>query len=219
MDQRASFDYMNPEVPAGLPAHRIPLVVATPESLEGYGTIVTDPDSHPVEIVTWPAAGWRPVDAGTGNEGGYAEGIFRFWWEGDVLKAENEAVNDRYIIGWSGDPAQASETNPDADRSRVRIWHANYHPDGGQLFFPLDGTPFVAALAKTGDDVRPEDWIAFYFDGSFGLCIHPNIWHEAIAPLAPSARFQDRQGKVHARVSVDFPREFGCLLEIPLHAP
>lgn len=67
--------------------------------------------------------------------------------------------------------------------------------------------------------MRPEDWIAFYFDGSFGLCIHPNIWHEAIAPLAPSARFQDRQGKVHARVSVDFPREFGCLLEIPLHAP
>jgi len=26
-------------------------------------------------------------------------------------------------------------------------------------------------------------------------------------------RFFDQQGAVHARVSVDFPREFGCLLE------
>jgi hypothetical protein len=30
---------------------------------------------------------------------------------------------------------------------------------------------------------------------------------------AGTQRFFDRQGAVHARVSVDFAREFGCLLE------
>jgi hypothetical protein len=29
-------------------------------------------------------------------------------------------------------------------------------------------------------------------------------------------RFFDRQGAVHARVSVDFVREFRCLLEAPI---
>jgi hypothetical protein len=29
-------------------------------------------------------------------------------------------------------------------------------------------------------------------------------------------RFFDKQGAVHARVSVDFAREFNCLLEAPL---
>jgi hypothetical protein len=29
-------------------------------------------------------------------------------------------------------------------------------------------------------------------------------------------RFFDKQGAVHARVSVDFAREFGCLLDVPL---
>ena len=50
-------------------------------------------------------------------------------------------------------------------------------------------------------------------DGHQGLHIHPNIWHEGVFTLAGSQRFFDQQGAVHARVSVDFPREFGCLLE------
>jgi hypothetical protein len=34
--------------------------------------------------------------------------------------------------------------------------------------------------------------------------------------LSGTQRFFDRQGKVHARVSVEFAREFGCLLEAPI---
>ncbi|MBT3787163.1 MAG: ureidoglycolate hydrolase [Alphaproteobacteria bacterium] len=213
---RTSFDYMNPDIPAGLKHVEMPLVRATAENFRDYGTIVTDPTCHPVEIVTWPAGGWRSVDEGTGNEGGYMDGTFRFWWQGDVLYGENEAVKDRYVLGWSTDPTVASANNMNADRSQLLIWHANYHPDGGQLFYPKDGTPFVAALANTGDDMKPEDWVAFYCDGSFGVCIHPGIWHEAIAPVADEASFYDKQGAVHARVSADFPREFGCLMSVPL---
>jgi ABC-type phosphonate transport system ATPase subunit len=38
----------------------------------------------------------------------------------------------------------------------------------------------------------------------------------ALVPFDERAQFLDRQGRVHARVSVDFPREFGCYLVSPL---
>ena len=56
----------------------LPLVRATPETLSGYGRLVDDYAGAEIEIVTWPAAGWRPVDPGTGNEGGVTEGLFEF---------------------------------------------------------------------------------------------------------------------------------------------
>src|SRR5689334_24534254 len=208
-----------PAIAPGLRLVETPLVLATAESLTGYGELVTDPDNHPVEIVRWPAKGWRQVDGDTGDEGGTTEGVFSFWWKGEVLYGRNEAVNDAYLLGWSKDPAKASEAVENPDRSQVMIWHVNYHPDGGQMFFPLDGQPFVVPLAMPGDDVKPQDFVAFYFDGSFGVCIHPNIWHEGVFPLSERARFFDRQGKVHARVSCNFPHEFCCLLSVPLREP
>ena len=102
------------------------------------------------------------------------------------------------------------------NRERVYLHHANYHPDGGQLFFPLDRAPFVAPLAAPGDDARPEDFVTFWFDGSQGLYIHPGVWHEAVFPVSDRQRFYDKQGKVHARVSIDFPKEFRCYLAAPL---
>ena len=96
------------------------------------------------------------------------------------------------------------------------VWHANYHPDGGQLFYPWESKTFLCPLALPGDDVKPEDFVCFRCEGNRGLYIHPNIWHEGIFPIKGRQRFYDKQGAVHARVSVDFAREFGCLLEIKL---
>lgn len=203
----------------GLSVLELPLVVATPESLAGYGVLVDDYAAQAIEIVTWPAPGWRPVDPDTGNEGGTTEGVFSFWWRGEMLYGRNEAVDDSYLLGWSTDPAEASESATEVDRSQVLIWHANYHPDGGQLFFPRDGEPFVSPLALPGDDIKPEDFTAFYFDGSRGLYIHPGIWHEAVFPLAERAGFDDKQGRVHARISCDFVKEFGVYLSVPLTRP
>ena len=208
-----------PSIPPGLRLVETPLVPATPESLAGYGQLVFDPDNHPVEIVRWPAKGWRPVDSDTGDEGATTEGIFSFWWKGEVLYGRNDAVGNSYLMGWSQEPARASEAAGDCERSRLLLWHANYHPDGGQLFFPLDGTPFVVPLARPGDDLRPEQFKTFYFDGSCGVYIHPDIWHEGVFPIAARGRFFDKQGKVHARISCDFPKEFDCLLSIPLRTP
>ncbi len=140
-------DYLNPDLPAGLARVPMPVIDATPATLDGYGFLVDDPAKCAIEIVRW---------------------------------------------------------------------HANYHPDGGQLFFPLDRKPFLVPLALPGDDVAPAKFVCFRFDGSRGLYIHPNIWHEGVFATRGTQRFFDQQGAVHARVSVDFAREFGCLLEAPI---
>ncbi len=199
-----------------LPLHPVPLVVASAESLEGYGRMVDDPDSCEIEIVRWPAQGWRPVDEDSGDEGGVTEGIFHGAWQGDVLIGRNEAVGGHYVLGWSCDPQRASSAAASVLRQQVLLWHMNYHPDGGQLFFPLDNQPFVVPLALPGDDLTPDRVVAFWCDGSRGLYIHPNIWHEGIFPVTDAQRFLDRQGKVHARVSCDVGAEFGVYLAVPL---
>jgi ureidoglycolate lyase len=199
--------------------HETPLVVATDESLQGYGCLVEDPQRFPIQIVRWPAQGWRQIDTNSGDQGGVTEGVFEFWWRGDTLCARNNAVGDSYLFGWSTWPEEARRTGPGQARSQALIWRANYHPDGGQLVSPARGQAFVVALALPGDDVTPEHFVAFWCDGSRGLYIHPNVWHTAFVPLDDEAEFLDRQGRVHARVSVDFPKEFGCYLAVPLRQP
>ena len=67
--------------------------------------------------------------------------------------------------------------------------------------------------------MKPKDFVAFYFDGSAGLYIHPGVWHEATFPIAGDATFADKQGAVYARMSCDFVKEFGTYLRVPLRAP
>jgi ureidoglycolate lyase len=206
-------EYLDPQLPPGLRFLDVPLIEATAETLRGYGEIVRDPASHRIEIVKWPAPGWRKLDPGTGDEGGTTEGVFACDWREGVLRGRNEAVGGDYVLGYRDPPGVAA---PRRSEDRVLLWHANYHPDGGQLFWPLDGAPFVVPVAPPGDDVRPEQFVAFRSDGSFGIYIHPGIWHEGAFPVAPRGRFFDKQGRVHARISVDFAREFGVLLAVPL---
>jgi ureidoglycolate lyase len=199
--------------------HETPLVAANNETLKGYGCLVDgDPQKFPVEIVRWPAQGWRKIDDNSGDQGGVTEGLFEFWWKGETLYARNNAVGDSYLFAWSTWPEEA-RTDGLAVRERALVWRANYHPDGGQLFYPLNGESFVLPLALWGDDVTPDKFISFWCDGTSGLYIHPNIWHGAVVPLDEHAKLLDRQGRVHARVSVDFAQEFGCYLAVPMKRP
>ena len=208
-------DYLNPDLPAGLRRVIMPVIDATPAELEGYGRLVDHPANCEIEIVRWPAQGRRPVDADTGDEAGTTEGTFVSEWKGDVLYGRNDAVRGHYILAYGDDPATADPTHA-RDPRRILLWHANYHPDGGQLFFPLEPKPFMVPLALPGDDVEPADFVCFRFDGRRGLYLHPDIWHEGVFAVSGVHRFFDKQGAVHARVSVDFAREFGCLLEAPI---
>ena len=210
----------DPSDKPALPLHDVPLIVATDESVRDYGALVEHPDDIEIEIVRWPATGWRQVDEDSGDEAGWVEGTFHGEWQGDVLFGRNDAVSGHYVLGWSTtDPAASRTDRQTAGREKVMLWHLNYHPDGGQLFFPKDKSPFVVPVALPGDDLAVEQVIAFWCDGSQGLYIHPGIWHDGIFPVSDHQRFLDRQGRVHARVSCDLASEFGHYLCVPLTAP
>ena len=197
--------------------HRVPLVPATADSLAGFGEIVPDFASAKVKMTSWPLKGWRPMSPGVnGNEAGEVAGAFSMWAEGGLLFGRNEAVKRAYIIGWYEDPATASREREPAARDSLYIYQANYHPDGGQIWCPRERTPFVAVLAKPTDDVRPKDFVAFQCDGSFGIQILPEVWHQPAAPIGPSMTIDNKQGRVHACVDFDALTEFGCYLEVPL---
>ncbi len=195
---------------------RAPFVVATDRTLEGYGHLVDDFDGALVTIVPWPVHGRRSLVPGTGVEGGVVEDSFVMERRGAVQHATNHAVHRSYVTGWFADPPSASDSCDPSDASRLYTHEANYHPDGGQVFFPEDSDPFVALLARPGDDVRPEDFVAFAFDGRRGVHVDPGVWHQPVFPVGPRARFKNRQGRVHACVSVDFVGEFGAYVEVPL---
>lgn len=198
---------------------RAPLVLATAQSLDGFGEIVTDFATVTTHITPWPLSGWRTLSAGTGVEGGTTEGIFSVWREGGLLFGRNDAVGRQYILGWYEDPSVARRTEEPASTTRLFTHEANYHPDGGQIFFARNGEDYVVLLAKPGDDVTPEDFVAFYVEGSIGVQLLPGVWHHPPAPIGDRAEIDDRQGKVHACVDVNFLEEFGCYIEIPLETP
>ena len=201
-------------------AFEIPLIKATNESLKGYGYLIDSYENSDIEIVTWPKQGWREIDIGTGNEGGTTEGSFDAWWDGSTLYGQNNAVqhkseyevDGKYILGYSSSPDTLIKNQNYIFPKEMYIWHANYHPDGGQLFFPTKPGAFISPLALPGDDIKVEDFKAFYFDGSKGLYIHPNIWHEGVFPIDEKNSFMGKQGKVHARVSIDLKKEFNKYL-------
>eukprot|EP01135_Chromosphaera_perkinsii_P011361 Nk52_evm6s2391 gene=Nk52_evmTU6s2391 len=195
--------------------HHVPIVIATEESLRGYGRIVRDFDAEEVWITTWPQQGSRRIQAGTGRAGGVTSGDFLYEWRGEYLTAVNKAVADGdYITGRL--PASAKKESCGAPRKGVLVREANYHPDGGQVFFPMNNEPFVALLALPGDDIKMEDFKAFYFDGTFGVQIKPSIWHQPVYPIPDKAVFRGKQGRVHACVCMDTVEEFNKYMYVPL---
>jgi hypothetical protein len=75
---------------------------------------------------------------------------------------------------------------------------------------------FVALLAPAGDDIKPADFKAYYFDGSKGIHINAGIWHQPLFPVGDSQIFKDKQGAVHACVACNFVEEFGVYFKVPL---
>lgn len=148
----------------GTPANIIEVPVAHVSAdgdgreLEGYGHLVHSPDDFCVEnktfeIVPWPVQGWRQLDPQTGDEAGTTEGPFEVHWQGDYFHGKNLAVateNNTYLDGLGcSDPGQARCEEPgygaspapdgegDTESNYLYLWMSDYHPDGGQLFFPM----------------------------------------------------------------------------------
>ena len=112
--------------------------------------------------------------------------ILQVYWQGDFYYGKNNAINtsnNAYLDGIGCDnPENASHEWNEQDHKRnsadgrmngncIYLWMSDYHPDGGQLFFPqssqkansgqMDLTtspnfPMFACLGKStyGDDIR-----------------------------------------------------------------
>jgi Ureidoglycolate lyase len=185
----ALIDYLNPALPHGPRRVSMPVVDATPAAFDGFGKLVANPSECSIEIVQWPAVGSRPIDPGTDDEASTAKSTFVSEWRGDILYGRNEAVGGNCILSYATESDTALDDHADAPE-RMLLWHADYHPDGGQLFFPLDDRPFYVPLALPGDDISPESFVCFRFDGQQGLYIHPNIWHEGVfSNVSPASSY------------------------------
>jgi ureidoglycolate lyase len=204
-------------IPAtGVPQfHEAPLTDANNTTLDGYGCLVDDTENFPIEIVRWPAQGRRPIEQNSGDQGGVAEKLFEYCWNGENLYARHKAVGAGLVSDWTS-PRQMARRTFNGTRKIALTGRATYHPDGGQLFSPVRRKSYIVLLALPGDDLAPEQFVAFSCDGIGSLYIHPNIWHVAPIPLDNTAEILTRHGRVHACVSVDFVKEFGSCVAAPL---
>ena len=194
--------------------HKVPVVRATTENFHRFGRFVFDFHKEQVIITPWPGRK-RPVQEPSGCGGGVVVGDFDLHWQGKELKldwkieeakANNYGVRGNYTVG------VLAEDLPNT----FLVREAGYHPDGGQVTMPTDGRSFIALMAPPGDDLTPEHFVAFFFDGSFGFQMFPGVWHQPPIPLATKQYYFNKQGAIHACVQVDTVDEFGCWLSIEL---
>src|SRR5258708_30587981 len=99
-----AFDYLNPDLPAGLSRVSMPVIDASPETLEGFGHLVDDRTRCAIEIVRWPAQGWRAVDAGPGEQGGTTEGVFVSEWQGYIRSGRDDAGGCQRNLAFRAEP-------------------------------------------------------------------------------------------------------------------
>ena len=191
----------------------VPLVALNEETASGLGTLIRSIDEATIEQRRWTPSGRRPLTSG--GHGHTVEGLFDIYWNGEMMFSRNHAFDRTDLLGWSVDPSEASEHRDSIDRSRLLVDHVNYHDDGGQAFV-APGIPTVFLLAPPGDNVDPSDFIAIHSDGTFGMNMHPGVWHTAPLPLASKATFNNKQGSIHATVGIRAREEWDLLLDVPL---
>ena len=160
----------------------------------GYGSLVDDPHACKVEIVRWPAHGWRPVDEDSGDEGGTTQGRVR------------ERVARRHPVR-----SQRGRRRPLRPRvrgrafARGRVARARARSDDAvALQLPSGRRPAVLS-ARRAAVLRParaarrrraaREFVCFRFDGKRGLYIHPNIWHEGVFARRGTQRFFDSRAR------------------------
>ena len=220
-------NYRAPLLLHDLEIYNVSVIQATSKTLAGYGKLITNANEISIErgnfeIVSWPIVGTRQLDPHTGNEGGTTDGDFKVWWQGDYYYAKNLAISsisNTYLDGLGALP-EIAQLNSSIFRNELFLWMSDYHPDGGQLFWPEEPVPFTVCLGLNiyGDNIKPEYMQGFNIPAGAGIYLNPGTWHNGvyIHPKYSPMKFLTRQGKVHARISVSWADEFGMLLRVPL---
>ena len=122
--------FRDPDIPKGLKVVDVPVRLATPESLKGFGLLISERDELTAEkknfeIVKWPVSGWRKLDPNTGDEAGTTEGDFEVHWAGDYYMGKNLAINTTnnvYLDGLGCMPESASRTSENGKAEEIYLW-------------------------------------------------------------------------------------------------
>ena len=148
-------------------ATRVPLIPRH-RGVDANTTVCLVDDPHQIRNRHSPAGsqqGWRPIDEDTGDEGGFVEGTFKGEWRGgDVLYGERTRPwGGHYVLGLVHRSAKRRKPTDKLRRAiRCCLWHMNYHPDGGQMFWPLDNRPLHRPPSRCpGDNLTPDKVVAF----------------------------------------------------------
>ena len=170
---------------------RVPVKHLREEDVEGFGEVIRDLDDV------------RPVI----REGEMVRERMEMERRDDGLYFTNHAIGDEGVVATVVDGA-------------ARVSFVNYNGDATQAFIGADRLPTIFLLAKPTDSPRPEDFVAFYFDGSLGMSMLPDVWHTSPLPVEGSQSYENTQGNGyhHATVGHDF-RDDGVVLEVLLAAP
>jgi len=193
------------------PYHEVPICRATEDSVKKFGKLVPDFHAEQIEKMTWPKpSGWRKIMDDSGNKAAVAEGDYVIEWKGDLVHAFSVATDAKFVT------ARGVNDGPEG-RKAIFVRDANYHPDGGQVFFSKSKRPFVMLMAPpVGDDIKLENFTAFWFDGSSGFNISPFVWHQAPYSVDDVMVFNNKQSSVFACVEMDTVMEFKKFLKVPL---
>lgn len=210
------------EIPKDINIYDVPIVQANEENIKKYGRFVKDFKNEKVINVQWPKEKklvlkdgqyryTRDIDKSTGLEALPTQGVFNSYYNNNYFYSENTSVkNGKYIIG----------VRPETEKNLCFYTsEMNYHLDGGQCIYNINQEPFLLLLSKSDDFIKPEDCILFYFDGTLGFQIYPNIWHQPMYPLVKplvNVVSKNKQTSVHSCVTVNFLEEFNTLLKIDI---
>ena len=190
----------------------VPLKNLDSENVLGLGEVFTDLEDIDIELCRWPTQGKRPL-VSKGGYGSVIEEEFRVYWQGStILSAGHQNARG----GAAGKILVEPETN-----SKYAVVHwLSAHLDAGEAFIPKNGEPSIFLVAPPKDDVKPEDFVAFYSDGATGISFPPGTWHTS--PLTLSQEevvYKRKQGSIYATIDCFLVKEYNTCLKIPLCKP
>lgn len=103
-----------------------------------------------------------------------------------------------------------------------QIASLNHHKNSTQALVPLEGKACLVVVAPPGTEFKtPEDLAqvkAFLCDGSVGINIGLNTWHQALLPIGPEMQMVNVQGVNSTKDThvCDFQKTVDAVVEISL---
>jgi ureidoglycolate hydrolase len=140
---------------------------------------------------------------------------------GQVISTFDEAKPE-VVVGALTENAYAVRSDPndltaelELSTGQVRA-HFACHDDAGQSFYPSRHCPTIFFVAPVQPTVEPENFRAFYSDGSTGICMKLLVWHTMPVCLKGEEVYLTSRGDqdYHAHsIDVHFDQDRGLALE------